>query len=329
MSFLTRLPENLYARDAFKNVVTDAAFDLRTARALMWLSQLTYEDPASRVVGNTLAIWGLRRLGCDPVSSPGLPLFREPNVIVAENDDAIYVAIEGTDPLNIGNWLANFDVPPSDLGIHTGFQGAANTLWGNIDRCVSAAQQGKNRPLFVTGHSLGGAIAVLIARKFADQPTPVTAVYTFGQPRVGDARFMRAYNLVLGSKTYRFVYGKDIVPAVPSAPYRHVGRYAYAASGRFSGTVTAYPDPSLPDGCSDEPATTRAEVASAVELLKYVPNQILSFATNISSAWKILLGLRGPSSSRSDAVALLIERLPVPIRDHIPDRYWTALRLTG
>lgn len=77
--------------------------------------------------------------------------------------------------------------------------------------------------IWVTGHSLGGALATLAA-KLIIKATPNTTVFTFGQPRVGDPLFAESY----GPKHYRFVTEKDVVPKVPLrgifTRYRHVGQ---------------------------------------------------------------------------------------------------------
>ena len=45
----------------------------------------------------------------------------------------------------------------------------------------------------------------------------VTAVYTYGQPRVGDPEFSAAYDDALKGVTFRYVNDLDIVPHVPPA----------------------------------------------------------------------------------------------------------------
>jgi triacylglycerol lipase len=322
-SFLTLLPPQLYDRDAFKDVVNDASFDLGTARALMWLSQLAYERPGSTTVDDMLRAWRLTWLGCKPVGIRPFPFLTEPNVIVAANDAAIYVAFEGTDPANIAEVISHLNALPSNAGTHSGFEAMADALWEGIRMCVTAALRAKRRPLLVAGHSLGGAIGVLIAKKLVEISVPVTAVYTFGAPRAGFRSYMLDYNAALGDRTYRLVFGRDIVPAVPTAPYRHVGRYAFAASGRFSETVTTFPDATFPDGCPDEPALTNISTDAISAALESVLQGRVAFGATISFLTKRLLGRAG---TRSDPVGLLIEHLPPPIRDHIPDRYWTALR---
>jgi hypothetical protein len=69
----------------------------------------------------------------------------------------------------------------------------------------------QDKPLFITGHSMGGALAVLTAWRLATLGRPPVATYTFGAPRVGDTTFCSGYAL----PTYRIVNRLDIVPEVP------------------------------------------------------------------------------------------------------------------
>jgi triacylglycerol lipase len=88
------------------------------------------------------------------------------------------------------------------------------------------------KKIVITGHSLGGALAILFARACCWESWNVAGVYTFGQPRVGNATFVSAYENMragfprtLGAVTYRVVNENDIVPRVPLAlgGYRHGG----------------------------------------------------------------------------------------------------------
>jgi pimeloyl-ACP methyl ester carboxylesterase len=75
----------------------------------------------------------------------------------------------------------------------------------------------------ICGHSLGGALATLLAldvaanTRFSD-PT----VYSYGSPRVGDSLFASTYNQVV-KNSYRIANRLDIVPALPPpVDYEHV-----------------------------------------------------------------------------------------------------------
>jgi triacylglycerol lipase len=87
-------------------------------------------------------------------------------------------------------------------------------------------------PIFITGHSLGGALAFLAASVF-----PPRAAYTFGAPKAGDAVF--AFGLDAAS-VYRMTNHRDIVPAVPPSripfDYCHAGEHRHYEYGGFKKT---------------------------------------------------------------------------------------------
>lgn len=72
--------------------------------------------------------------------------------------------------------------------------------------------------LWVTGHSLGAAMACLLAADLASAGHDIGTVYTFGQPRVGDAAFASYYGSQVADEYYRVVHYHDsaLAPA-PSA----------------------------------------------------------------------------------------------------------------
>ena len=78
-------------------------------------------------------------------------------------------------------------------------------------------------PVFMTGHSLGGALAALTSC-----PRPPAALYTFGCPRVVDPKLARALDR-RNIPAFRVVNSTDIVPRVPSSiwGFRHFGKLAY------------------------------------------------------------------------------------------------------
>lgn len=101
---------------------------------------------------------------------------------------------------------------------------------------ASAGQQrAPLEALYLTGHSLGGAMAVLFASMLVNNDNPeyqqiaakLKAVYTFGQPMVGDQRFAQAatdqFNNA-GTSVVRYVYKRDPVPLLPP---RTVGEYEH------------------------------------------------------------------------------------------------------
>ncbi|MDE2320752.1 MAG: lipase family protein [candidate division NC10 bacterium] len=120
---------------------------------------------------------------------------------------------------------------------HSGFKAAFEMLWKlyELPSLIAEASAG-GKPIWLTGHSLGGAIALLVATQLLADDIDVQGVYLFGAPRVGNSEFARDYDLRMGDRTFRFVNHADLVPRVPlfSTGYVHVGQLVYFDS---AGTI--------------------------------------------------------------------------------------------
>ena len=123
------------------------------------------------------------------------------------------------------DWLSNLKTLPADWPegglVHGGFMEALDRVWRDVEGCIAAI----DRPMFYTGHSMGGALATLAASR---STRPPSAVYTFGSPRVGNSDFVATLRNI---PVYRVVNDRDIVPTVPpsQAPlyFRHVGEHCH------------------------------------------------------------------------------------------------------
>ena len=167
------------------------------------------------------------------------------------------LAFRGTERLH--DWITDLDLSWADTGlgmVHEGFWRAAQsiveTVWLHYPPPPPAGIPG---PMILTGHSLGGALAVLVGWLLARKGYPVAAVVTFGQPRVGDAQWAGSYEGTrtsniqlptsnieqpisncqggrLGAVTWRVVHEEDIVARMPSwcCGWRHVGQEVYLPS---------------------------------------------------------------------------------------------------
>jgi hypothetical protein len=127
------------------------------------------------------------------------------------NDDNVILSFRGT--ANFQDWLADISIS-QEVGyggkVHTGFSRLAQALWFQIKDSVASFPD--NLPIFITGHSLGGALASLIgANVKEDFPDRQSYVYTFGCPRVGNNAFANSYKPV----HYRVVNNNDVVPCMP------------------------------------------------------------------------------------------------------------------
>nr|WP_249141910.1 lipase family protein [Bradyrhizobium diazoefficiens] len=300
VSFLVELPPDQYDRDAFANFSgTSTGFDLGVARAMMWMSQLAYETHVPETITEISDLWHLSGLGL--VSKPArstLPL-TDTRGIIARKDGATIVAFAGTDPLHLLNWVSDFSLGRPKDEVHEGFRDAAAAVWGQVKGVLSNAVA-RGSPIFIAGHSLGAAIAVMTA-DFARRELALGAaqIYLYGCPRVGRDDFVAPYDLAFGTSTYRLVHGADIVPTVPPPllGFHHVGGYLHCASGGRFNVDT----PPLAVG-SDEPMADAG-----------VGQQLGNLFIGISE------------NTRSDAVGNLSVLLPPGIGDHLPDRYCAAL----
>lgn len=137
------------------------------------------------------------------------------------------VVFRGTEPDDINDIKADVDavmVVAETLGrVHRGFKRESDRLWEPLERLLTNNQ----KPLWFTGHSLGGAIATLNAGRCVLSPIPASpsGLYTFGSPRVGNRRFINYVKL----NHYRWVNNNDIVPRLPPRwlGYRHAGKELY------------------------------------------------------------------------------------------------------
>lgn len=100
---------------------------------------------------------------------------------------------------------------------HKGFFKSFSSIQDKLSRVL---EKHKDKKTVLTGHSLGGAIA-LIAASYIQFDQCVT----FGSPRVFDSKAVRLYSDLYGHKTYRYTMAGDFIVRVPwpFTGYRHVG----------------------------------------------------------------------------------------------------------
>ena len=185
-------------------------FDPANARDLCLASAASYQ---SRAAAEQISLWS----GAT-----------DTRVLITVRDNDLIVAFRGTQDLR--NWVTDLDCEFVRLGgarVHRGFHQALHSVWDDLERVI--ASQARAR-LWLTGHSLGGALAMLFAWRCERW---VDGLYTFGQPRVGDAHFAESYGYGgLKFRTFRVVHADDIVPRVPwlLGRYRHAGHEVFCPS---------------------------------------------------------------------------------------------------
>ncbi|CDF37386.1 Lipase domain protein, putative [Chondrus crispus] len=112
--------------------------------------------------------------------------------------------------------------------VHRGFAIAYRSVAGEVMEKVRALRGEKRRPVFLTGHSLGGALATICSMDVwvkLELSRREIFVSTFGSPRVGNADFADIYDKVVPLH-WRIVVDPDMVAKLPKGGYKHVGKKA-------------------------------------------------------------------------------------------------------
>ncbi len=157
----------------------------------------------------------------------------ESQVLVTNDGDQLVLAFRGTEPRVLADWLTDFRVQrvSTIVGeVHSGFWAAFLLVWGKVLKAVVDAK--KDDPLlkvFVTGHSMGGAMACIAAVMLVQHGVRVDGLYTFGAPRAFDTQGAENADQVLAGKAFRVVNNNDVVTRVPprTMDFRHFGELRY------------------------------------------------------------------------------------------------------
>lgn len=200
-----------------------AAYSDRMAWIMACMSQMAYDgferDPQIlELLKVKLKGGGFNLLAA--FNSPGT----DTQAILVSNDSFAVLAFRGTEVTKRVDMLNDADafrVSTIEGKVHKGFMSAYESVSADISNHLSAV---KNLPLYITGHSLGAALATVAAQNIENDyrfKNQIAACYTFGSPRVGNAE----YDVSFKSPIYRVVNTTDIVTVVPllAMGYIHIG----------------------------------------------------------------------------------------------------------
>jgi hypothetical protein len=186
-------------------------------------------------------------------------------IVVNKTEKRIVCVFRGS--MTGSDWLTNLTATQSNpditkefapkAGLHSGF---ANYLFNETtnDECkfkqvVKAIREIREKKdpngdnfadydIFVTGHSLGGALSQLLAFALSgselskDLPTPITAV-TFASPQPGNLRYVRAFQKLEAAGKLRHIRVSNagdhvcVQPAVPFYGYSQTGVNVHVSDG--------------------------------------------------------------------------------------------------
>ena len=173
------------------------------------------------------------------------------------NANVIVIAFRGTEMTKLRDLATDASLLPCSLSVervsssgplktlldepavHTGFLEAFDSVRAKLMHMVDTImkhpakeEKGSDWKVYTTGHSLGGALATLMAAALAErnrrEMTNMTlSMYNFGSPRVGNEKFVYEYNRWV-SDSFRLVNEADAVPRVPLLlGYKHVDHPVY------------------------------------------------------------------------------------------------------
>lgn len=207
-------------------LIEDAFGDPRNAAALARIADISYlpESEAKPLFQSEVGL-DARLISVDNTQA-----------YIAGNADHIVVAFRGTEgPTTIDglkDWLLTdavnlLIVPTGRLGtdliaagvgarFHQGFVNAIGEIWDPVLAAVNEEVKKEDRPIWITGHSLGGALAMFASWLFTRKFVNIHQVYTFGAPMVGNARAIQAIDENFTNKVFRYVNAPDPVPLLPT-----------------------------------------------------------------------------------------------------------------
>jgi triacylglycerol lipase len=153
------------------------------------------------------------------------------------NKTDFIIACRGTQPGDMNDIYADLQVFQADSvtgnKIHQGFKEEVDKIYDEVESIVS--RRGLIKKIWVCGHSLGGAMATILAQRLEFKGGyDVDTLYTYGSPRAGGPKFRAWCDKHLNHQ--RFVNNNDVVPCVPNFfRWRHSGKCNYIKS---TGEVT-------------------------------------------------------------------------------------------
>lgn len=220
----------------FQNFIPRALqFESDNAWALAHASEAAYTNNSD--VGALAVQWGFTTIQF--FNSQGTQAY------IMGRSDLIVLAFRGTEPDKIEDIATDLRIRkiggPLAGRVHRGFLMALLSVWDDyetdngkhkgIERALKEIKKevGGSPAVWVTGHSLGAALATLATAFLLEEGRPVQGTHTFGCPRVGDSAFVTALDARSRGRNYRMVNNNDIVTRVPprSFGYDHAGEFWY------------------------------------------------------------------------------------------------------
>lgn len=211
-----------------------AAYSDRTAWIMASMAHLAYDRFEDSRIARKLFIAKLQSGGFRLVKTFYSKETDTQAFLAVSKDEYAVLAFRGTEiskrqDLRIDAQAMKVSV--LDGRIHAGFRIAYESVAKEIEKSILKL---KDIPLYITGHSLGAALATVATQRLEHHlriREIIAACYTFGSPRVGNSH----YDIEFKSPIYRVVNTTDVVTVIPllAMGYVHIGDIRYL--GRMDG----------------------------------------------------------------------------------------------
>ncbi|MCB9033784.1 MAG: lipase family protein [Chitinophagales bacterium] len=147
------------------------------------------------------------------------------NIVIFESDNSLIISFRGSENKGgLKNWYKDWMKTDLDatmtavadwdsVYLHQGFVNAFFSIKDSLIEMLDSINQ-YHKKIYLTGHSLGGALAIVAATDFAINHIGFEAVYTYGSPRVGGTAFKDFYDC-LAIPTFCYINENDMVTKLP------------------------------------------------------------------------------------------------------------------
>ena len=139
---------------------------------------------------------------------------------VAVHDNFVAIAFRGTQTPN--DYLSNAffnqtefdeDLSIKNAKIHNGMAGVYRSVLSELLSAVKSTS--KDKPIFIFGHSLGGALGILFGYKLSIEGYNIRNILVAGTPKIGNQAIVDKIDELLGQKITHIGHHSDITPMVP------------------------------------------------------------------------------------------------------------------
>jgi len=331
------------------SLLSRSDWKLHDTKFFINICAISYENPRSQLFNKILHAWNI-----DDFTRTAARESAVAHVwtLRGDNDEAYCIVVfKGTSPFDLSEWLTDATVSPitpykiygdmlltedrntvQSATVHRGFYDALWSVgshhWENILHQINSACYGLPEKygvihLWVTGHSLGAAVASLAYARLLFNPKDIKddrvelrGAYTFGTPRIGNKVFelsVLKQQKARKTKLYRVVNANDVITTIPfpdlTDEYVHVGEAKYL----------------MYMGHLEDELTLKKKVINLVSSWKEKGEALLHLLDRLP----FLLWMKTIEEREEMYSYVLRLIIPTPLLDHFPSEYFKHMKDKG